>query len=226
MKRISRIGLCITATLCLAVWNIARAQDNVTLDRVSFVSSPKWHLLRQVAISENILHFKKYAFPVVDGKSQLDNISKLKNIMSYGCQRSNRTLDYVVFALPSWVRLNTIDTNGWISQLDLRILIDRGSFTAVGEYKDRQLFIDLNDDFKNNLLKLLVSEKIIIEFGPKNEQIIVYQKHRTTEGGNVVGFLDEAVPQLSSIVRGGKVESLETEKMLGKCLAYKKNGRY
>jgi hypothetical protein len=201
------------------------AQDNITLDRVFWVSPPKWYLLRQAALLDNVLWFRKYSFPVIDGKQQT-GIDEIKNIISYGCQRSSRTLDFVVFHLPTWIHLNTIDTNGWISQLVLRIAIDRLSFTAVGEYRNRELFIDLNDDFRDHLLKLLISEQIVVEFGPKNERITVNQMYRTPTGGNVVGYLDEMVPHVSSLLKGGKVESLETEAMLQKCLVFKKNGRY
>lgn len=92
--------------------------------------------------------------------------------------------------------------------------------------RERVLFIDLTDDFRANLLKLLISEEIIVQFGPKSERITVYQMHRTPSGGNVVGFLDDAVPALSSALHGGKVESFETETILEKCSAFKRNGRY
>ena len=67
---------------------------------------------------------------------------------------------------------------------------------------------------------------IVVQFGPKSERIAVYQMHRTPSGGNVAGFLDDAVPALSSALHGGKVESFETETILEKCLAFKRNGRY
>jgi hypothetical protein len=156
-----------TAAVLLAsdVQNSARAEDGISLDRVIFAASPKWHLLRGKAIGPgNVLIFRKYSFPVTDGIIQLEDITRIKNIMSYGCQRNSRISDYVAFHLPKWIQLNSIDANKWISRMDLRIAIDKGTFTAVGEYKGMELFIDLNDDFRNNLLRLLVSEEIMIEF--------------------------------------------------------------
>lgn len=199
---------------------------NVTLDRVVFVTSQKWYLLREKAIFQNTLMFKKYSFLVIDGKQHLEETKDLKNIMSYGCQRTNRDRDYIVFHLPSLVHLNGIEPDGWISQLDLHILADKFSFTAVGEFHNRELFIDFNDDFGDKLLKLIVSDKIIVEFGPKSERITVQQMYRTPSGGNVVGFLDNAVTLLSSALGGGKVESLETETILQKCLAFKRTGKF
>jgi len=200
--------------------------ENITLDRVSFVASQKWYLLRgRAALEQDILIFRKYAFPVID-ENQYTKLSDVKNIISFGCQRTNRHLDYISFHIPPWIQLNGIDRGNWISQLDLRILGDGFSFTPVAEYRNGTLFVDLNDVFKDQLLRLIVSDKIFVEFGPKNERIVVYQMYRTPSGGNVVGFIDDVVPQISSVLQGGKVESLEAEAILRKCSDYKKTGRY
>jgi hypothetical protein len=207
----------------------ALAEESITSDRVFFVASTKWHLIRDKAVDQNnILLFRKYAFPVVDDKQRVEMID-VKNVMSYGCQRNNRNYDFVAFHLPSWIHFSGIETDGWISQLDLRVSTDKLGFTAVGEYRKRELFIDLNEDFKDKLLKLIVSDQITIEFGPKNERIAIHQMHRTPSGGNVAGFLDDAVPMLMSALtngKPGKIESLEAETILQKCLTFKKTGRY
>ena len=200
-------------------------EDNITLDHVLFVASPKWHLLRQRAVEDGTLFFRKFSFPVIDDIQQT-GAKNIKNIISYGCQRNPRVSDFVVIHLPTWVRLKTIDTDSWVSRLDLHIAIDRLSFTAVGEYRKREFFIDLNDEFRESLLKLLISEQILIEFGPKDERINIRQMYRTPNGGNVVGYLDEIVPKISTALGGGKAESLETETILGRCSAFKKNGKY
>ena len=101
-----------------ASWNSATAQtndnlpnDSITLDRVFFAASPKWHLLTQKAVAQNgELFFRKYSFPVLDEKIEADP-ADVKNIISYACQRT-RAWDYVVFHLPTSVQLKTIDTTG------------------------------------------------------------------------------------------------------------------
>jgi hypothetical protein len=204
----------------------ALALENITLDRLIFVSSPKWHFLRQRALAQDILLFRKYSFPVIDDKMKLDDISTVTNSMMYGCQRTARYSDYVQFEFPTWIELKGIDSNSWISQIDLRIAIDKRTFTAVGEYRNRELAVDLNDTQKDNLLRLLVSEETVIEFGPNNERLTLYQKYRTPSGGNIVGFMDDIVQQISSILKSGKVESMEEETMLERCSNYKRTGRY
>jgi hypothetical protein len=228
MKGIKGLSLLLTLTISLfliAGGSGAQAQDDVTLDRVFFVSSPKWYLLRQKAVSDNSLWFRKFAFPVVDGKQQVE-MQDLKNIMSYVCKRDSKTLDYVIFHLPKWVHSDTIDHNDWISRIDLRIAIDKSTFTAVGEYRDRELSIDLTREWGESLLKLLISENIAVEFGPHTERINLRQLYRTPTGGDIVGFFDDAVPMISSALGGGKVDSLETETMLQKCIAFKRSGKY
>jgi hypothetical protein len=204
----------------------ALALSNTTLDHAVFVASPKWHFLRQKAVAEGgTLYFRKFSFPVIDD-IQYTHLADIKNIMSYGCQRTNRHPDFIVFHIPTWIDLKGINPDGWISQLDVHLAVDRLTFTAVGEYRSRELFIDLSDDNRDGIFKLLISEEILVEFGPKSERISIYQKNRSPTGGNIAGYMDDIVPMLSSQLGGGKVESLEMETVLERCKAYKRSGRY
>jgi hypothetical protein len=149
--------------------------------------------------------------------------------MDYGCQRTRNYSDYVVFHFPAWIKLQSIDSKQWLPKMDLRIALDglKHTFTAEGEFKNGSLFVDLNDQFREGLMRLLVSEEAIIEFGPKDERLTVLQKATTPNGkGDIVGFIDDVVPIISSALGGGSVQSMETEVMLRKCVQYKKDGRF
>jgi len=66
------------ATIVLfARWMMASnayAEENINSDRVFFVASTKWHLIRDKAVEQNILLFRKYAFPVIDDKQRVEII--------------------------------------------------------------------------------------------------------------------------------------------------------
>jgi hypothetical protein len=180
-------------------WTAASAEtkqleyDQVTLDRVLFATSLKWYVLKSMAVSRNVLYYRKYALPVID--DQIGPFEKIKNITSFACQRNSRLLDHVVVHVPQWVSVRTIDEGGWYSKIELRILLDGATFTTVGEYRSKEFFIDITEDNRNSMLELLDSSEIIIEFGPAREQIRIRQAPRTPDGtGNIDGFLEQVVP--------------------------------
>jgi hypothetical protein len=118
--------------------------------------------------------------------------------------------------------------------MELRILIDDATFSTVGEYnisekknRDKEFFIDFTDVNRNSMLELLTSSKVVIEFGPTQERIGIRQISRTPDGaGDIEGFLDEFVPQISKAIGGGAVRSFSTDSMLRTCAGFKKTGRW
>jgi hypothetical protein len=207
-------------------------EEQVTLDRVVFVTSPKWYVLRDLAVIKDVLYFRKYALAVID--ERLGPAEKVKNITTFACKRDSRLWDHWAIHLPAWVKLQTIDENAWISKMDLRVMTDDGTFTADGEYfistkknRDKEFFIDLTPVNRISMLGLLASSRIIVEFGPAQERIGIRQMSRTPDGtGNIEGFVDVFVPEISKAINGGAVRSFSTDSMLKACAEFKKTGRY
>jgi hypothetical protein len=83
--------------LAMVVTAVAQ-EEQVTLDRVVFITSPKWYVLKDLAVSKNVLYFRKYAIAVID--ERLGPIEKTKNIASFACQRDSRLWDHWVVHLP------------------------------------------------------------------------------------------------------------------------------
>jgi hypothetical protein len=117
-----------TAAALMLTAGIARAQheEQVTLDRVVFVTSQKWFVLKDMAVVSNVLRFRKYALAVVD--DQLTPV-KTKNVASFVCAPAGRTWDHLAVHLPGWVKLKTIDERAWVSSMGLRVKMDRAMFT-------------------------------------------------------------------------------------------------
>jgi hypothetical protein len=88
-------------------------------------------------------------------------------------------------------------------------------------------FIDLNEQQRENLFKLVAADQIIIDYGVSEGRLNIQQRTRSPDGkGNVVGFIEDFVTNiLLPSIGGGKVVGFDTDSMLKACLAYKSRGR-
>jgi hypothetical protein len=198
-------------------------EGTVRLNQVIFVTSPKWYVLKRVALDGDVLFFRKYSFAVVDGE-----IENSKNIFDFGCQRSDRYSDYLVFHFPDWASFG-FENNSWIPRLRLKIALNelRTTFDAEGEYKNSSIFVDMNDQQRENLLKLIAADEILIDYGASQDRLTIEQRTRTPDGkGNVVGAIEDLVTNaVSPAIGGGRVVSFDTDGMLSACLTFKRRGR-
>lgn len=48
---------------------MASTSELIPISQVTFVTSPKWYLLRGKALDGDVLVFRKYSFAVVDGNA-------------------------------------------------------------------------------------------------------------------------------------------------------------
>jgi hypothetical protein len=202
------------------------AEESVGLSQVTFVTSPKWYVIKRIALDGEMLIFRKYSFSVVDG--QIGGIARTKNIFDFGCQRNNRYLDYLVFHFPSWAA-SGLENQTWIPRLRLKIALNEldVTFSAEREYKNSSIFIDLNNEQVQDIFKLIAADQIMIDYGVSEERLNIEQVTRTPDGkGNVVGFIEDFVTNvLSPSIGGGKVVSFDTDSMLKACTSYKRHGR-
>ena len=232
----NRLGICrraivfvYLATMSLvncAPLSRAAAEETIGLSQVTFVTSPKWYVINRTALDGDTLIFRKYSFSVIDG--EIGGIEKTKNIFDYGCQRSSRYSDYLVFHFPSWAR-SGLDNKRWVPRLRLNVALNelRVTFEVEGEYKNNSIFVDLNDQQRQNLSELMAAGEIVIDYGLSGERLQIEQRMLTPDGeGDVAGFIEEFVTKvLSPSVDGGKVVSFDADSMLKACLLYKRSGR-
>jgi hypothetical protein len=204
----------------------AAADGPIELARVQFVTPPRWYQFGNNIREDDVLIFRRYAISVIDGKIQTE-LGSVKNIYDFGCQRSARHPDYVVFHFPEWIDLKGVARTDWIPKMPLNVALnERKSFEAQGEFKNGALFIDLDDFYRDNLLRLMAAEETIVQM-PSGDRLSVLQRARTPDGkGDIVGFVDEIVPVISKAVNGGAVSRMETADVLKSCLNYKRTGRY
>jgi hypothetical protein len=162
-----------------------------TLGNTFFVESPRWYFLQKRALEDDILLFRKYAISIIDGQVRTE-LDKVKNIVDYGCQRTRKHPDYLVFHFPEWIRLNGIKRDEWIPHMGIHVALDqlKHTFTADGEFKNGSLFVDFDDATSESLMRLLVSEDTSIQFGPKSERLVILQKAIAPDGkGDIMSFI-------------------------------------
>ena len=90
-----------------------------------------------------------------------------------------------------------------------------------------EIYVDLRADNRDQLLKLVTSETVLIEFGPKKqERISIYQNDRTPDGGDLDGFIGDLAAYVSKSIGGGPVQSFDGRSMLDVCAKFKRTGKY
>lgn len=215
-----------TVALLCTLMSLARAEtaaESLTLDRVLFATSKRWYVSKNRAVDRNVLYFRKFSFAVIDDKLAPN---KTKNIVSFGCQRNINYLDHFTIYIPEWITLKTIDEKSWVSRFELRVAVDDGTFTTPAEYRNKEIYVDLTGDNRDQLLRLLSSENVRFEFGPAQERIAIYQSDRTPEGGNLDGFIGDLATLISKTNGGGPVQSFDGQSMLDVCAKFKRTGKY
>jgi hypothetical protein len=200
----------------------AFAQE-IPLQKVLFASSKDWFLIEglQVPNPKGLqgakLMFRKYYLYIVDDK--LDDLSSLATSMSFMCQKGH--LDFITFHIPDKVTPE-MARNQWISSMDIRILADDISTEFVGEYIKGDIFIDITSNTLDDLLKVISSKHISVEFGPRNDRLNFYQDDFTPGGsGNIKGFLRDYVPMSLKTVGGRNFRTFDEASMFQACRQYK-----
>jgi hypothetical protein len=119
----------------------ATTETLTPISQVIFVASPKWYVLKAKTLDGDTLVFRKYSFTVVD-----EQITNIKNIFDFGCQRHSRNWDYLVFHFSDWASFG-LDRDKWQPHLSINVALNDLSLTfdANAEFKNGYLFVDLND---------------------------------------------------------------------------------
>jgi hypothetical protein len=210
------VGLTIDVGVC---W--AQSTSDYILDRAHFASSTDWFLVDNYptpkkADPKTSLIFRRFYFSYVDGSLR----EELANTVSFVCQKKH--YNYLLIHLPDAADLMTLrPRNQWISKTELRVLSDDFATRFEAEYIDGDFFVDFNDITQENLVQLIKSKSLTIEFGPGNERISLYTADVGPDGkANLKGALREFVPYMAKSFRGNS-QVFSMSKMFDLCDHYK-----
>ena len=197
---------------------VRRADRDDDLSRIEFLSSTAWYTVDNFPKKQSprglpSLTFRKFYIRSIDGEfvpGVLDNIIFLE------CPPHRPA--YLVIHIPDDVIIRTIGHDEWISETELRVLIDNASMRLTAEYVKGDFFIDFTRDSVDNLIALLMAKSVTVEFGEQTERISIYTEDKMPDGkGNLQGFLDEMVPMMLKLVGGKNTKSYVTATVLRKC---------
>jgi hypothetical protein len=131
-------------------------------------------------------------------------------------------LNHLLIHLPEAADLRTIrPRNQWISKTELRVLTDDFAARFDAEYINGDFFVDFNNETKDNLVQLIKSKFVTIEFGPGNERISLYTADLGPDGNaNLKGALRDFVPYMAKSFRGNS-RVVSMSEMFDLCDDYK-----
>jgi hypothetical protein len=204
----------------------AHPASSYTLDRAYFASSTEWFVVENYPTPKKTdpkrsLIFRRFYAVYLDGELQTGTLA---NTISFVCQKQH--LNSLLIHLPEAADIKTIrPRNQWISRTDVRILTDDFGAKFDAEYINGDFFIDFvpNDEsLMTNLLGVLTSNTLTIEFGPETERIALYTGDTDSEGkANFKGFLRKVVPMMAKQFRG-KLRIFSMSEMFKACGDYKR----
>jgi hypothetical protein len=224
---LSKIGRCanmkaLLLFLCSCIATGAYAQE-LFLHDVLFASSKDWFLIDGLQVPNprgmqgGKLMFRKYYVYIIANK--IDDVPSLANSMLFTCQKGHR--DYLTFHIPDRV-VPKMRRDQWISEMNMRILADGTSTEFIGEYIKGDIFVDITSTTFDDLLHVIESKEISVEFGPGNDRLNFYQDDFTPGGtGDLRGFLREYLPESLKNVGGRNFRTFDQRSMFEACRKYK-----
>ena len=200
------------------------------LNNFAFVMPSFWLFSRTNSIVDGNLLFRRYS--VITEKQNLRDIDSgatdrleiisepgsLTNSMIFTCHRRKQITDHLTVHLPEHADARSFKHDEWVSRLEIRILADNLSTKVEGEYIKGDLFIDVNAYASmNDFQKLLSASRLIIEFGEKNDRIVLAASDQF--GSAQLGsFMREYLPLLPIFASGLRL--LSTTDILNLCFNF------
>jgi predicted deacylase len=87
------------------------------------------------------------------------------------------------------------------------------------EYIDGDFFVDFTDGTNEDLITIMKSKFVTIEFGSENERLLLYTADTAGDHGeiNLKGALRDFIPSLAKTQSWGNVRIVGTSEMFGLC---------
>jgi hypothetical protein len=108
------------------------------------------------------------------------------------------------------------------SATELRVLTDNFAARFDAEYLDGDFFVDFTDETNEDLIELMKSRFVTIEFGSGNERLALYTADTGNDGkGDLKGALRDFIPSLAKAESWGSARIFGMNEMFGLCENYK-----
>jgi hypothetical protein len=221
-KKTTAMAALFCAALAYAEICQAHPTDSYTLDRAYFATSTDWFLIDKYPTPKKVdpersLIFRRLYFIYVDDQLR----SGFANTVSFVCQKKGY-LNHLLVHLPDDADIKTLrPRKQWLSRTELRVLADDFTIRFHAEYLNGDFFVDFTDETTEDLVKIMESKYLVIEFGPESERIALYAGDRGSDGrANFKGALREMVPMAMKPLNT-KMRVVNMSEMFGLCRDYK-----
>jgi hypothetical protein len=113
----------------------------------------------------------------------------------------------------------------WISKIELRVLTDDFATRLDAEYINGDFFVDFDERRDDDLVRILKSQSVTIEFGPGDERISLYTGDLGPNGkAKFKDALRHIVPLVTKSF-GGKSRIFSLSEMFNLCASFRARRR-
>jgi TPR repeat protein len=119
---------------------------------------------------DGFMVFRRYGYLEQDG------LIPFANLIMFACSKDvTNAASHLTFVLPKGFQPKSFPRETWLPKTSVRFLInDHRSVEMPGEYRNGEFFFDWNPDTDKNFSEVMLSDKIALGFGEKND-IIQFQ---------------------------------------------------
>jgi hypothetical protein len=147
--------------VCLSLTAATSAAEGATLLPIPTQSG--WVTFKDIEEKGDFKIFRRYG--VIN--------ETLRNMIMFNCSKDfSKAASHLTFVLPKEFHPDSFPRSTWLPKIEVRVLIDdRLSVLMPAEYRDGELFADLNTDTQENFEKLMLADTLAIGLGGKNDII-------------------------------------------------------
>jgi len=126
-----------------------------------------WVTIKDHEIDGGFKIFRRYAY------SENDQKVPFANLIMFLCSiNSASAASHLTFVLPKGLQPNSFPRDKWLPKTSVRFLIDdHQSVSVPGEYRNGEFYFDWNSETNDDLSKIMLSNKLAMGFGDKNDII-------------------------------------------------------
>jgi hypothetical protein len=155
------------ASLCACIWLAAltTAAYPATLPPIQTQSG--WVTFKNIEVRDDFKIFRRYGY--------IDNpqYGYPRNFIMFNCSKgASKAASHLTFVLPKEFQPDSFPRTTWLPKIGVRFLIDNQlSVSMPGEYRDGELYFDLDTDTMGNFEKLMAADTLAVGFGDKNDVV-------------------------------------------------------
>jgi hypothetical protein len=122
-----------------------------------------WVTFKNIEGYDGFKTFRRYGYSGDD--------ASFPNLTMFNCSKDvSKAASHLTFVLPKTFKPDSFPRSAWFPKIDVRFLINSNlSILMSGEYRNGELYFDLDTDSKDNFDRIMLADTLAIGFGDKND---------------------------------------------------------